>query len=97
MANVSGYLLQFAVVQCNWSAANGQLGCGYIGPDGKIRTSAAMKANVLSPPNRPTPMQTINMTPESVRIADSSATRRKWDQPGVVTEKESWKKEIRLI
>lgn len=52
-------------------------------------TSAAMKANVLIPPNNPTPMQMINIIPDRVRIAESNVTSLKWDQPGVVIEKES--------
>lgn len=56
---------------------------------GRKLTSAAMNAKVFRPPKRPTPMQMMNMIPESVRIADRSVTSRKCDHPGVVIEKES--------
>lgn len=36
-----------------------------------------MKAKVLMPPKRPTPMQMMNMMPDKVRIADSRVTSRK--------------------
>lgn len=54
-------------------------------------TSAAINANVLSPPKNPTPTQMMNMKPDSVKIVDSNATSRKCDHPGVVGENESWK------
>lgn len=46
---------------------------------------------MLMPPNRPTPMQMMNMIPDRDRIADKRATSRKCDQPGVVSEKDNWK------
>lgn len=52
-------------------------------------TSAAINANVLSPPKKPTPTQMMNMNPDSVRMVDSKATRRKCDHPGVVGENDS--------
>lgn len=52
-----------------------------------------MKANVLSPPKNPTPTQTMNMKPDKIRIVDSKATSRKCDQPGVVGENESYRKQ----
>lgn len=49
-----------------------------------------MKANVLTPLMKtPTPIETISMKPDRVRIADRSAISRKWDHPGVVGENES--------
>lgn len=57
-------------------------------------TSAAIKANVLTPLTKtPTPIETISMKPDRVRIADRSAISRKWDHPGVVGEKDSWREE----
>lgn len=52
-------------------------------------TSAAIKANVFIPPTNPTPMQIINIIPESDSIADSSATNLKCDHPGVVGENDN--------
>jgi hypothetical protein len=55
-------------------------------------TSADIKAKVFQPPlNMPTPIEIINIKPESVRIDESRAISRKCDQPGVVGEKESCK------
>lgn len=52
-------------------------------------TSAAINANVFSPPKNPTPTQMMNMNPDSVKIVDNNATSRKCDQPGVVGENDS--------
>lgn len=43
----------------------------------KKPTSAAMKANVFSPPKNPTPTHTMNIKPDKTRIVDSNATSRK--------------------
>lgn len=55
----------------------------------QILTSAAIKANVFSPPKNPTPMHTMNITPDRTKIVDNNATRRKCDHPGVVGENDN--------
>lgn len=44
---------------------------------------------MLSPPKNPTPMQTMNMKPDKIKIVDNNATKRKCDHPGVVGENDS--------
>lgn len=55
----------------------------------QVLTSAAIKANVFSPPKNPTQTHTMNIKPVRIKIVDSNATRRKCDHLGVVGENDN--------
>lgn len=55
----------------------------------QVLTSAVIKANVFSPPKNPTPMHTMNIKPDRIKIVDSNVTRRMCDHPGVVGENDN--------
>lgn len=48
-----------------------------------------MNANVFIPLISPTAIQMINIIPDTVRIDERRATKRKCDHPGVVGENDS--------